>query len=141
MSRRPKDIGTWTETSVVLWLHDHGFPHAERRALYGSADRGDILVTAGIIFEVKGGKAAETASDDQIAAWLVEAEKERVNAGADLCPLILKRKGKGRVQAGSWWFIVPSGGWMRLPPPGIALRMTLDEGLRWLRASGYGESL
>lgn len=28
-----KDRGTRWETAVVRWLRDHGFPHAERRAL------------------------------------------------------------------------------------------------------------
>ena len=62
MTGRPKDIGTAAETAVVRFLRDNGFPLAERRALHGSTDRGDITGTPGLVWEVKGGDAAKTAS-------------------------------------------------------------------------------
>ena len=45
MTNRPKAIGTAAETAVVRYLAAHGFPAAERRALHGATDLGDITGT------------------------------------------------------------------------------------------------
>lgn len=100
MTARPKDIGTAAETAVVRYLRDHGFPLAERRALHGSTDLGDITGTPGLVWEVKGGEAAKTASDGQIAAWMDETEMERTNAGAAYGFLIVARRQKN---VRDWW--------------------------------------
>lgn len=100
---RPKDIGTAAETLVVRYLRDHGFPHAERRALHGNADLGDITGTPGLVWEVKGGDAAKTASDGQIAAWMDETEMERTNAGAAYGFLVVARS---RKNVRHWWAAV-----------------------------------
>ena len=63
MTRRPMDIGTAAESAVVKVLREHGFPHAERRALHGSIDLGDITGTPGLAWEVKGGTTAKTAPE------------------------------------------------------------------------------
>ena len=98
---RPRDIGTRTETAVVRWLTAHGWPNAERRALHGNTDLGDITGTPGLIWEVKGGEAAKDASDRQIDAWLDETETERRNAAAAYGFLVCQRRGKG--DPGQWW--------------------------------------
>ena len=100
-----KDIGTWAETKVKRYLNDHGFPEAERRALHGSSDVGDILVCPGIIAEVKGGHAAEDASDYQLRKWCAETETERLNADAHHAFLVVKRKGCGPAKIGGWWVV------------------------------------
>lgn len=105
--RRPRDIGTAVETATVRYLQEHGFPHAERRSLKGVLDQGDVTGTPGICWEIKGGHAAENASDGQIAAWLAETETERFNAGADVGVLVVKRKGISAANAGRWWAILP----------------------------------
>lgn len=77
---RPRDIGTRAETAVVRVLRDHGFPHAERRALRGSQDAGDITGTPGVVWEVKGGERAKNASHGQLSKWLHETSRERETA-------------------------------------------------------------
>lgn len=99
------------ESAVVKHARASGFPYAQRRALSGSQDQGDVHLDpyGRVVIECKGGKAAETASDSQVAAWLTETERERINAGADYAFLVLKRPGKGVQQAGSWWAVIGSG--------------------------------
>lgn len=102
---KPKDIGTWTETQVARCAAARGFPYADRHVLKGSLDEGDVWLDSRgrAIVEVKGGHAAEDASDEQIARWLAEAEAERVNAGAERSFLVTKRAGKGAAQSHRWW--------------------------------------
>jgi len=147
---RPKDIGTRGETAVVNFLRENGFPHAERRALAGSLDLGDILVTAGVIAEVKAGVAAETASDGQVVEWLAETERERVHANAAVGLLVTKRRGKGHGNAGQWWAHLRLGdlrallagiGDLGRAEARIAVRLTLADAVRLLRSAGYGEPL
>jgi hypothetical protein len=86
---RNKQKGTAFETQIVRYLADNGFPHAERRALAGVNDLGDITGTPGIVWECKNHKTLA------FSEWLTEAETERVNAGADFGIVIAKRRGRG----------------------------------------------
>ena len=45
MVNKPKILGTQWETDVVRYLQAHGAPLAERRALSGPVDKGDIAGT------------------------------------------------------------------------------------------------
>lgn len=104
MSARPRDIGTAAETAVVRCLRTAGFPHAERRALRGVLDAGDVTGTPGVAWEVKGGAAARTASDGQLVAWLAETERERLTAGADGSSCCLtSRRGRSASKASVTW--------------------------------------
>lgn len=80
--------GTAWESLCVDYLREHGAPHAERRALAGAKDRGDIAGVPGVVWECK------SAAKLEIGAWLAEAETERVNDGADLGVVWAKRRGK-----------------------------------------------
>lgn len=104
--RRSKDIGTDAERAVVRYLQANGWPHAERRALRGQLDAGDIAGTPGICWEVKGGDAARAASDAVVDVWLSETEQERFNADAEFGVLVMQRAGKGPANAGRWWSVV-----------------------------------
>ena len=132
---------------MVRFLRANGFPSAERRALRGSYDCGDVTGTPGICWEVKGGAAAKNASDGQVAAWLAETERERVNARADIGVLVLQRPGIGAVNAGRWWAVLHSGSVMYLAGVGgvagigVPLRLHLADAVLLLRARGYGEPL
>ena len=145
---RSKDIGTKAESAVVAVLRAHGFPTAERSALHGAHDQGDITGTPAC-WEVKGGHAAEQASDGQVLAWMAELDTECVNKGADLGVLVMKRKGVGHGNAERWWAVM----WLRdtrefwVNPASdafgkathrIPVRMTLADACRVLRALGYG---
>lgn len=149
MTNRPKAIGTATESAVVAYLRTDGFPHAERRALAGFTDLGDITGTPLVVWEVKGGHAAETASDAQIRAWLQETERERANARADIGILITKRKAIGAQRAGHWWAHMTLGTVLDLSgkptseiDPDIMhvpVRLLLVDAVHLLRAAGYGD--
>ena len=85
-----KAKGTAFETLVVNYLRDHGFPHAERRALAGTHDLGDITGTPGLVWECKNHQTLK------LAEWVEEAEVERRNAPADFGFVFAKRRGKGQ---------------------------------------------
>lgn len=146
--RRPKDKGTDAERAVVRYLQANGFPHAERRALNGSTDRGDITGCPGICWEVK--YRDKMPGDGQLNMWLVETDRERDNAGAEVGVLVVRRHGVGEGHAGRWW------AYMRLdsllPGDDIVLkgrpllsaapvRLLLCDVVALLRAAGYGEPL
>jgi len=115
----------------VKFLQTAGFPHAERRALCGNLDRGDITGTPGLVWECKAGAAATSASDNQVIAWLKETEVERVNAKADLGTLVVQR---ARKHPRDWWAVTTDRHgnpvWTRLASRIIALR-----------AMGYGNPI
>ena len=148
MTNPSKAKGTAAESATVAALHRLGFPHAERSALHGVKDRGDITGTPGICWEVKGGHRAETASDGQVLAWMAELDTECVHKGADLGVLVMKRKGVGQGNAERWWAVM----WLHdiaetydlytalytAGVTGVPVRMTLDDACRVLRALGYG---
>ena len=81
--------GTAFETLIVRYLNDHGFPHAERRALHGTADLGDITGTPGIIWECKNHKQL------RLSEWMTQTETEKQNADAEIGVLVAKRSGRG----------------------------------------------
>jgi hypothetical protein len=141
----PKNIGTKAETAVVRYLQMNGFPSAERRALRGTADAGDVTGTPGVCWEVKGGDMAKHASEAQVAAWLSDTDREIKNARADLGLLVMQRSGYGPDRCGYWWVALRwqyTASSTRLDLMGdFALRMTLETAVRWLRMNGYGDPL
>ena len=84
-----KAKGTAFETDIVRFLVDNGFPYAERRALAGTFDLGDITGCPGLVWEAKNHKTLK------FSEWLDETETERQNANADYGVLVAKRRGKG----------------------------------------------
>jgi len=143
-----KAKGTKAETAVVRYAQANGFPDAERLALHGTNDIGDIRLAPGLILEVKAGKAAQGASLRQIDKWLAEAQREADNAHADMCALIVQRRGFGieRVEWWEAWFInVPlvksrqRDSWIFWHVPVITL--SVKDAFEYFRADGYGEPL
>lgn len=150
MANKPKARGTAAETAVVRAIRPRGWPHAERRALAGVHDLGDITGTPGICWEVKGGDAARNASDGQITDWLAETEKERGNAGADIGVLVVQRGGVGAANAHRWWAHLTLGqvltlgngvslGGSRVNP--LPVRLLLEHACVLLREAGYGQPI
>lgn len=138
---RPKDIGTTAETAVVRALRQHGWPHAERRALAGTHDLGDIVGCPGIVWEVKGGKQTKSPSDEDIRAWMAETETERVNARADFGVLVLQRHGVGKDNAHRWWAYLQADEWISGYGVSIPIRLLLADACTLLRVAGYGTAL
>lgn len=145
---KSKATGTTFESQVVAYLRDNGFPQAERRALAGSTDLGDVTGCPGLVIECKGGKAAENASDGQVDAWLLETDRERANAGADIGVLVMKRKAIGAGNAGRWWAVMDLGVMVDIVGPtwgyevgSCPVRMHLANATSLLRDVGYGAPL
>lgn len=113
---KPKNIGTAAETAVVRFLLSLGYDTTTvmRKTLAGASDVGDVWchhADGTIIFEVKGGEAARTASHAQIEAWLAEAAREKANAALDtrVTPvLVTQRRGVGVGRAGDWTLWIDS---------------------------------
>lgn len=141
---RPRDIGTKAETAVVRAAQSRGFPMAERRALRGRTDVGDVLLCPGVVLEVKGGQMARNASESDVERWLDETERERVNAGAELAFLVVQRRGYGPERAGHWHAYWRHGWWARLigyagpVDPATIIRTSLASSLAALVANGWG---
>ena len=102
--------GTAAETAVVRFLRANGYQHAERRALAGSQDRGDVAGVGGVVIEVKNCKRME------LAAWIDEAEDEA--NGTEIAAVWHKRVGRG--DPGDWYvtmsgydFLNAIGKWTR----------------------------
>ena len=89
-----KAKGTAWESAIVDFLREHGALHAERRALGGTNDRGDIAGIPGVVIEAK------CAAKLEFGSWLAEAEAERINDGATYGVVWAKRRGKGSPGAG-----------------------------------------
>lgn len=103
MTNKSKRIGREGENAVAGRLRERGaFPDAEPRVLYGINDKGDITGTRGVVFQVKSGKSAEQASNNQLKQWLADAEKQRENAGGELAVLVVKRAACGIKRVGMW---------------------------------------
>lgn len=140
MTNKSGAIGTATAEAVVRFLRGAGWPAAERTALHGVNDVGDITGTPGIAWEVKGGAAAETASDGLVETWLADTERERLCAGANVGVLVLKRRGVGPANAGRWWAVVLVDGLANAIPTPITrpARLHLGDACDLLRHNGYG---
>ncbi|CAB4134811.1 hypothetical protein UFOVP957_29 [uncultured Caudovirales phage] len=140
-----KAKGTRGETAVVNYLRGNGFPTAERRALAGAADRGDILATVGVILEVKAGTSAQVASPAVIERWMQQTRAEAINAGVDVAALIVQRRGIGTSRPEHWTAHIDGGvidGLCRsYLYRGLLVSMNLADFVYFLRRAGHGDTL
>lgn len=154
MVNRSKAIGTSGETAVVRWLQNNGFPQAERRALAGTQDLGDVVGTPGVCWEIKAGKAAEASTDGALLCWQQQTLAETAHSDSDLGVLVTKRKAVGSRNAGSWWAWLRASDVAYLRAGGLDgdqaepdgapdpwVRLTLEEAALLLRHGGYGSPL
>ena len=114
---KSKAKGTIAESALVKYLLLQGFPGAERRALTGNNDQGDITGIPGLVMEVKNQRTYH------IPAWLDETEIETANAKADYGLLIIKPNGVGLGNVADWWAVLP-----------------VCDAISLLREAGYGDS-
>lgn len=87
--------GTDAESRVVAWLRERGWVHAERRALAGARDRGDVAGLVGVVVEVKAERAWTP------GGYLAELAAEVVNDGAEVGVVVVKRR--GTTDVGRWY--------------------------------------
>ena len=150
MSNPSKTKGTRAETALKRWLRDNGFPHADRQPLRGNRDAGDLALCPGVVVEVKAVAKGATGQPPAhlLGSWMSQAEAERVNAGAALCPLVVKRAGTG--DPAKWWAYLPLVHVAHLlGGPGFDLIHTTSDPVCMsvhtltdlLRAAGYGDPL
>ncbi len=91
--------GTRAETWLVNYLNRRGFVHAERRALRGAKDCGDIAGIPDVVIEVK------NASRVDLAGWVREARVEALNADVPVFFVVAKANGKGEEKVGEWYAV------------------------------------
>jgi hypothetical protein len=96
MGNWQKQLGTSTESAVVTWFRDrsHSFwKHAQRLALRGAKDEGDVTLGDGIpvVIEVKGLRGST--STVNLGGFVKELDAEIINRGAETGVIIIKRKG------------------------------------------------
>ena len=96
---KSKIKGTKGETAVVKYLQECGWKTAERRALKGTLDCGDIAGVADVCLEVKNTKTKD------LAGWTKELIAEIKNAKAKTGAIIHNRVGKTDV--GEWYATMP----------------------------------
>lgn len=125
-----KNKGTAYETAVVRYARDNGFPQAERIALHGAVDMGDVRLTIGVIAECK---AYATYSDADVREWLMETNREKRNSGAAHALLVIKR---ARHSIASSWAVHGHHN-----SPLTPVYMHLSDALLAYRYEGYGDPL
>lgn len=97
MSAGSRRKGATAERDVTAWLRANGWPWAERRA--GGTPGPDITGCPGIAWEIKNAARLE------LAAWVDQAEAQRATSGADLAPLVIKRR--GTTDPGQFYAVLP----------------------------------
>jgi hypothetical protein len=97
---RSRAKGTAAETQVVAYLQSMGFIHAERRALSGAKDRGDVAGIPGTVIEVK------NVIKPELAEWVKEAAAERDHDHAMWGVVWHKKRG---AQFPDSWYVTTSG--------------------------------
>lgn len=131
--------GTAAESAVVAYLQANGFSYAERRALAGINDKGDISGVPGWVIEVK------NCSQASVGAWLIEASIEATNASVDCYCVWHKRAGKG--SPGDWYVTVPAEVFVTLcvlevrPLPLINVRPVTMTGAAFVQLLRYGAAV
>lgn len=86
MANPSKRKGTTYEVLVCDYLRHNGFPYAERRALSGSSDKGDVAGIPGLVLELKAAKKLE------LSKWMAELRAEKENAHASAGAVVIKRR-------------------------------------------------
>ena len=100
---KSKDIGTRGETAVKRALIDLGMTDAERNALMGADDKGDLRALGSLVaVQVKCGAMAKQASLAQIDAWWLDTVEQARRANSPVPLLVIQRSGYGYNRAEYW---------------------------------------
>jgi len=103
---KQKQKGTRAENQVVEFLKQNGFPYAERRALAGVNDKGDVTGIGPVVIEVKDHQKIT------LAEFMSELKEEVNNADAQTGVAVVKRR--GTLQVGDWYAVMPVAWWVDL---------------------------
>ncbi len=96
---KAKQKGTAAETAVVKYMKAQGWVHAERRALHGNLDKGDINLGSPVVLEVKDHAKLS------LSEWVKELKTEMDNAEVDAGAVIAKKR--GTMNVGDWYAVMP----------------------------------
>jgi len=96
---KQRSKGTLAETALVAFLRERG-EKAERRALHGTFDKGDINWLDWIALEVKNCRTP------RYGEWVREAEEERRNAGAEIGVVVHKPHGTSITNQADWHVVM-----------------------------------
>jgi hypothetical protein len=100
---KPRIAGTRWESAVVAYLRSRGLTHAERRALRGRFDGGDVVGIPGWVCEAKATRALA------LSEAMNEAKAAAGNTGARHYAVIQKRRNhatqEGYVVMPLWAFV------------------------------------
>lgn len=111
MSNPSKAIGTRAETKVARHLSAHGLP-TERKALAGSADKGDLRMTLPsgeeVTVEVKAGEQTRSCPRYKIERWKEQTLEEGRNSGCR--PVLVVVKYRRQFKDTEVW--IPNELWM-----------------------------
>lgn len=97
---KSKAKGTAWETEIVRALREALWPHAERRTLSGTHDKGDLNVHPKVVIEAKSHGTLK------FSEWVAEAEVEKANANAEIGVVWAKKRGKASANDG---YVVMTG--------------------------------
>jgi hypothetical protein len=97
---RSRAKGTAAESQVVAYLQSMGFPKAERRALHGVNDRGDVTGIPSTVIQVKNWDQME------LGQWVNQAIRQRDTDGAAWGVVWHKRK---KYQFPGQWYVTMTG--------------------------------
>ena len=159
MTKANTDRGKITERMLATFLRGHGFPNAERAVKTGVVTRdrtvvdpGDITGTPGLVWQAKALRPL-TRAENEVPAWMLETEEQRVGAHADLGVLVVRRDQRPPEQ---WFAYVPLADLYGLrgtttpdeyPDGGRAaavatpVRLYLGDLVTLLRSCGYGDPI
>lgn len=96
-----KQKGTKTESALVNWLKEHGWPYARRLALKGVRDEGDVTLGDGIPVAIESKAVARL----NLAGWMKEIEAEVENSGAEWGFVVVKKR--GTQDPGEYYAVLP----------------------------------
>lgn len=102
-----KKAGTSWESEIVAALIRNGWPHAERRRLAGSRDRGDVAGVAGVVIEAK--NTSKLALAEAVDEAIAEARNDSTESHGVAW---IKRRGKARAEDG--YVVMPGSTFMQL---------------------------
>jgi len=125
-----KDKGTSAEREVVKYLRSAYWPHAERRALTGRLDRGDVTGVIGVVFQVKHVK------QQRLATWFKEVLEQAANDGGSV-PVLVVRTFRKNVRQ---WDTYVQLNWLLdedIFPEEVFARMDLETVAHLLHKRGY----
>lgn len=133
-----KDKGTRAESAVVRLAREMYWPYAERRALTGGKDRGDITGIPGLVIQVK------DVERKSVGAWQLATLEQLANDNASTCILVVKTFRKNVRQ---WDTYIPISHFLYEDPEKAQyfqawdvqpwVRMDLEVAFEWLKKAGY----